>query len=207
MQASRRAPPHTAAMADKYQRRYGEVIDAAASVFAEKGYHGSSTKDIAERLGIRQGSLYYYFASKESALEEVCKKGVDGFVQGLEDVVKRGGGSEAQMRAAVLNHLGPLRTRPTYVRVFLRERHQLPRTSRHKIGKATRQYESLLEGLFRAGVEGGDFRADLDCRLATLALLGMCNAAAGWYKQGGGISLEALAENFATLILSGAGQT
>lgn len=204
MQASRRALPNTAATVDKYQRRYGEVIDAAASVFAEKGYHGSSTKDIAERLGIRQGSLYYYFASKESALEEVCKMGIDGFVQGIEEVLARGGGIEAQMRAAVLNHLEPLRTRPTYVRVFLRDRHDLPRASRHKIGKASRQYESLLEGLFRAGVERGDFRAGLDCRLATLALLGMCNAAASWYSAGTGISLEAVAENFTTLILSGA---
>ena len=204
MQASRRALPNTAAKVEKYRRRYSEIIDAAAAVFAEKGYHGASTKDIADRLGIRQGSLYYYFASKESALEDVCQKGVEGFVQGIEEVLARGGGSEVQLRAAVLNHLEPLNTRPTYVRVFLRDRHELPRASRHKIGKASRQYENLLEGLFRAGVERGDFRAGLDCRLATLALLGMCNAAASWYTQGDGISLEALAESFATLILSGA---
>jgi TetR/AcrR family transcriptional regulator, cholesterol catabolism regulator len=108
------------------------------------------------------------------------------------------------LRAAVLNHLEPLRTRPNYVRVFLRDRHELPQTSRRKIGKASRQYESLIEGLFRAGVERGDFRPGLDCRLATLALLGMCNAATSWYSEGSGISLEVLAENFAMLILSGA---
>ncbi|MHA1536987.1 MAG: TetR/AcrR family transcriptional regulator [Alphaproteobacteria bacterium] len=203
MQSSRRALPNTAAKAKKYRRRYGEIIDAAADVFAEKGYHGASTKDIAERLGIRQGSLYYYFTSKESALEEVCQKGVEGFVQGIEEVLARGGGSEVQLRAAVLNHLEPLNSRPNYVRVFLRDRHELPQVSRHKIGEASRQYESLLEGLFRAGVERGEFRADLDCRLATLALLGMCNAVASWYNQGDDISLEALAECFATLILSG----
>jgi len=204
MQSSRRALPNTAAKAQKYQRRYGEIIDAAADVFAEKGYHGASTKDIADRLGIRQGSLYYYFASKESALEEVCQKGVEGFVQGIEAVLEIGGSVETQMKAAVLNHLDPLRTRPTYVRVFLRDRHELPRESRRKIGTASRRYEGLLEGMFRAGVECGDFRADLDCRLATLALLGMCNAAASWYANESGVSLEALASNFATLILSGA---
>ena len=203
MQSSRRALPNTTAKVEKYRRRYDEIIDAAAAVFAEKGYHGASTKDIADRLGIRQGSLYYYFASKESALEEVCQKGVEGFVQGIENVLADGGGGETQLRAAVLNHLEPLNTRPTYVRVFLRDRHDLPQSSRRKIGKASRQYESLLEGLFKAGVERGDFRAGLDCRLATLAMLGMCNAAANWYAEGDGISLEALAENFATLILSG----
>ena len=53
--------------------RMAEVFDAAAAVFAEKGYHGTSTKDIADRLGLQQGSLYYYFASKEEALRKVCE--------------------------------------------------------------------------------------------------------------------------------------
>jgi TetR/AcrR family transcriptional regulator, cholesterol catabolism regulator len=80
MPSSHRAQARATAKVEKYQRRYGEIIDAVAAVFAEKGYHGASTKDIADRLGIRQGSLYYYFASKESALEEVCQIGVEGFV-------------------------------------------------------------------------------------------------------------------------------
>ncbi len=203
MPFSQRAQARATAKVEKYQRRYGEIIDAVAAVFAEKGYHGASTKDIADRLGIRQGSLYYYFASKESALEEVCQKGVAGFVQGIENILAQGGSSEAQLRAAVLNHLEPLRTRPNYVRVFLRDRHELPQASRRKIGKASRQYETLLEGLLQGCVERGDFRCDLDCRLTTLALLGMCNAATSWYSEGSGISLEVLAESFATLILSG----
>jgi len=203
MPSSQRAQARATAKVEKYQRRYGEIIDAVAAVFAEKGYHGASTKDIADRLGIRQGSLYYYFASKESALEEVCQKGVEGFVQGIENILAQGGSSEAQLRAAVLNHLEPLRTRPNYVRVFLHDRHELPQASRRKIGKASRQYESLLEGLFRGGVERGDFRPDLDCRLTTLALLGMCNAATNWYGKGAEFTLETLADTFATLILSG----
>jgi AcrR family transcriptional regulator len=57
---------------EKYDRKFRRARDAAASVFAEKDYYGASTGDIAERLNIKQGSLYYYFSSKEIALEEVC---------------------------------------------------------------------------------------------------------------------------------------
>ena len=56
------------AATDKYQQQRAQAIRCAAAVFAEKGFHGASTKDIAERIGIKQGSLYYYFKSKEEAL-------------------------------------------------------------------------------------------------------------------------------------------
>ena len=55
----------------RYQMQRRQAIKSAAAVFAEKGFHGSSTRDIAEHLGIKQGSLYYYFGSKEEALGEV----------------------------------------------------------------------------------------------------------------------------------------
>ena len=61
----------------KYQRRYGEIIDAAAAVFAEKGYHGSSTKDIADRLGIgrmgEHGALADAYATYD-ILAELCAR-------------------------------------------------------------------------------------------------------------------------------------
>src|SRR3569833_630080 len=61
------------------RRRAPEIIDAAARVFAERGFHGATTQDIADVLGVRQASLYYYFSSKGAALEVVCLKGVEGF--------------------------------------------------------------------------------------------------------------------------------
>ena len=65
-----------------------QVIRSAASVFAEKGFHGASTKDIAERMGIKQGSLYYYFKSKEEALEEVCLFGIQDYVERMDEIIE-----------------------------------------------------------------------------------------------------------------------
>jgi len=56
-------------------RRAPQIIEAAARVFAERGFHGATTQDIADVLGIKQASLYYYFSSKEVALELVCLRG------------------------------------------------------------------------------------------------------------------------------------
>ena len=73
----------------RWERRYREVLDVAATAFAEKGYLGASTKDIADRLGIRAASLYYYFPSKEAALAAICEFGVKDFIAHLRDILAR----------------------------------------------------------------------------------------------------------------------
>ena len=70
------------------RRRLSEVIDAAAKVFARRGYHGASTQDIADLLGMRQASLYYYFDSKEAALEAVCQDVHEGYVECIRRIAR-----------------------------------------------------------------------------------------------------------------------
>ena len=77
----------------RWERRYREVLDAAAFVFAEKSYAGASTRDIAERLGIRQASLYYYFPSKEAALAAICELGVKDFIANLQRIIAEPSGA------------------------------------------------------------------------------------------------------------------
>ena len=71
------------------RRRAPQIIEAAARVFAERGFHGATTQDIADVLGIRQASLYYYFSSKEAALELVCLRGVEGFFEAAKAHCRR----------------------------------------------------------------------------------------------------------------------
>ena len=187
----------------KYQRRQGEVIDAAAAVFAEKGYHGGSTSDIADRLGIRQGSLYYYFASKEAALEIVCQKAVEGLLQGLDKILVEEDDPAKMVTLAIRNHLEPLRDRREYIRVFQRERTHLPECYRRKVNIIARRYEAMLQSIFEEGVRLGQFRPNLDCRLSTLALLGMLNGVSLWYGRENEATLERTIEEFSSQVLTG----
>ena len=191
-----------AAKLDRQRRRRQAVIDAAAAVFADKGYHGASTRDIALRLGMQQGSLYYHFPSKEAALEEVCQVGVADFVEGLEPIVEGPGPPAEKLRGAVANHLEPLRDKRAYVRVFLFERHYLPRETRGQVAELSRRYEGLLERLFREGADAGAFRKGLDAKMAVLALNGMLNMAAARYRPGREPSLENLIDGLAELTLA-----
>src|SRR6516165_235290 len=112
------------------RRRAPQIIDAAARVFAERGLYGASTQDIADVLGIRQASLYYYFSSKEAALEEVCLRGVEGFLERAVAIAGASGTAREKIERLMRAHLAPLMDRRTYVRTFLNERQHLPIDSR-----------------------------------------------------------------------------
>src|SRR5215467_2056256 len=162
----------------RWERRYREVRDAAATIFAEKTYAGASTRDIAERLGVRQASLYYYFPSKEAALAAICEHGVKDFIANVRRIIAGPAPAAEKLHATIANHLAPLRTHPDadYVCVFLRHRQELPNGPRQAVADLARTYQDLIERLFRGGIATGEFRPDLDPKLATLAFLGLCNS-------------------------------
>jgi TetR/AcrR family transcriptional regulator, cholesterol catabolism regulator len=187
------------------RRRAPQMIDAAARVFAEQGFHGATTQDIADVLGIRQASLYYYFSSKEAALELVCLKGVEGFFEAARAIAARPESARKRLISLIGSHLSPLVDRGDFVKVFLNERQHLPRESRRRIGRWSRGLERIFEDVIKEGVASGEFRADLDIRLATLAILGMCNAASSWQRKEN-IDTDDIAEEFARLVTDGMGK-
>jgi TetR/AcrR family transcriptional regulator, cholesterol catabolism regulator len=194
-----------AGAADQPRRRSAAILDAAAQVFADRGFHGASTQDIADVLGIRQASLYYYFPSKEVALEEVCLRGVEGFLERAVAIAGASGSAREKIERLMRAHLTPLTDRRTYVRTFLNERQHLPIDSRRRIGRLSRAYERLIEDVLKSGVRDGEFRRDLDCRLATLAFLAMINGVAAWYGKEPKTAIEKVMSGYIRLLLSGIG--
>jgi AcrR family transcriptional regulator len=199
---SARPPDILDAMSRKTHRRSPEIIDAAARVFAEQGYHGATTQDIADLIGIRQASLYYYLPSKEVALEIVCTRGVEDFFKAAQAIAAGPGAAEEKLTSLVRAHISPILDRGDFVKVFLTQRQFLPRNSRQRVGKWSRAIEHLFERVIRDGVRKGRFRADIDPRLTTLAILGMANAVAGWYGKEKA-SIERIGSEFTKLILAG----
>src|SRR5512145_1087803 len=184
-------------------RRENEIVDAAARVFAERGYNGTSTQAIADVLGMRQASLYYYFPSKEAALELVCLRGTDGFVEAAEAAVEGAGTPLEKLARLIAAHLAPIETRHDYVRVFINERRYLPDASRRRLGRKTRRIERCFERAILAGIADGSIRRDTDARLAMLAVLGMCNAVINWREADRGRDMQRIAAGFSTLIANG----
>jgi len=160
----------------KYQRRRQEVLDAAAAVIARKGYHGASTTDIAEHLGVAQPSLYYYFKSKDEALQEICRIGTAGYLERLQAILDGPGLTGDKIRAAIRAHIEPVLTIPNYVKSFQRERRYLPENRRREVSRLTGEYDALFREMLERGVVTGELRRSLDCKMAALMLITQCNA-------------------------------
>lgn len=187
--------------ARKVKRRAAEVLAAAAKVFARRGYHGASTQDVADVLGVHQAALYYYYDSKEAALEAVCADGLADFGTRALAILRGPGTASDKVAKLVVQHLSPAVERQDFSLVFLRERRFLPKPARERIRTLEHRYERIIQKVIEQGIASGEFRSELDPRMATLALLGLGNSAVAWYGREPGATLERSTSNYIDLLV------
>jgi AcrR family transcriptional regulator len=188
---------------NKYELQRQAAIRSAAAVFAEKGFHGSSTRDIAEHLGIKQGSLYYYFKSKQEALGEVCMFGLEGYVGRMRAIADGDQPFEAKLMATVTSHLTSYREKNEALKVYNDERLYLPEERRTRLKEMGSGYRQLLEGMFEEGVREGVLRESLDCHFAAQAVIGICNSWGDLIVRDADLDMFEVIQNITNLLLNG----
>ena len=189
----------------RYQEQKLAAVRAAASVFSEKGFHGACTRDIAERLGIKQGSLYYYFDSKEEALEEVCLYGLESYVENMEAIVDGDEPFEARLLAVVTNHLSRYRERSEALKVHNDERLYLPAERRVRLKQLGSHYREHLESIFNDGVASGAVRENADCHFIAQSVISICNGFGDIIVRDPDADVFDLARKCTDLLLHGTG--
>ncbi|MBO0711615.1 MAG: TetR family transcriptional regulator [Acetobacteraceae bacterium] len=182
-----------------------DIVSAAAKVFRTKGYHAATVRDIAEEVGILKGSLYHHFASKEELLYLVVKDPIAQMYRTISEIAGAEASASAKLRRAILAHLEAFDRHYPHLFVYLRERESVKRRFREMIGFSPKEYERCWQQILREGVENGEFRPDLDIRVASYGLLGMLNWSYKWYDPQGRLSVREVAEEFTSMALAGVG--
>jgi AcrR family transcriptional regulator len=180
--------------------RRAELTRAAARLFAQKGYHGTSIGDLAEAMGVQKGSLYAHIESKADLLWEVAREGADAFHTALDAVPDELPATE-KIRLALRAHLRVVAEQLDVATVFVREWRYLTGERREAFVAERRRYEERFRALFREGREHGELRTDLDDATATLLALSAANWAYTWLRPGEGT--DALADLFFAVLLDG----
>jgi AcrR family transcriptional regulator len=180
--------------------RRRELTRAAARLFAEKGYHGTSIGDLADALGVQKGSVYAHIESKADLLWAVATEGADAFHAAL-DAVPEDAPVLERIRAGLRGHLRVVAEQLDVATVFVREWRYLEGERRDRFLAERRRYEERFRALFREGRELGELRADLDDATAALLALSAANWAYTWLRQG--VDTDALADRFTALLLDG----
>jgi len=179
-----------------------DIVQAAAQVFRQKGYHAASMQDIADAVGLQKASLYHHFASKQDILLEILDKALDILIAEMQAVLDMDLPPEQQLRQAMRAYIDRVTQEASLAAVLQHEHRNLdPRRRASHITRRDR-YDKLWRELIRRGIERGAFRR-LDERMVSFALLGIQNWVITWYRPEGRLSASEIADQFADMMLSG----
>ena len=179
-----------------------QILTEAVRIFKQKGYHATSVQDIANAVGLQKGSLYHYIAGKEELLSKIFERKTGALTTRLKEIQSSDQSPTAKLRLAIEAHVVALCSELDTYSVYLTEHRTLAGHVQTKIRSEAQRHARILEQIIQEGVEGGDLRT-LDAKIATHAILGMCNWIYQWYSPSGRLSPHAIAGQFADLIIAG----
>ncbi|HZQ88795.1 MAG TPA: TetR/AcrR family transcriptional regulator [Gaiellaceae bacterium] len=146
------------------------ILDAAVRVFARKGFHASRVGDIAEEAGVAHGLLYHYFSSKDEVLETIFREHWTTLLERIHAVESSDEPPVEQLRGIVRALFHSWLHEPDVVRVVIREIARSAEVSQ-RVGELVRPIGAIRR-IFERGMDGGDFRRDLDAETAAVIAYG-----------------------------------
>ncbi|MDG4795640.1 TetR/AcrR family transcriptional regulator [Micromonospora sp. WMMD1082] len=176
------------------------VRAAALELFAERGFHGTGIRDLAQRAGLSTATLYHYMGTKEELLAEIMRTSMDLLLQAATRVGVDGGAVERVTRLVHVHVLAHA-ARPLHTRVVDDELRALSVPLRAEIIALRDRYERLWQAAIAAGVADGVFHLRAP-DVARRALLEMCSGVARWYHPEGSLAVEEMAARYAELALN-----
>ncbi len=190
-------------MKPRASTRRVELVDAAAKLFSERGYHGTSMQHLADALGLLRGSLYAHIGSKEELLFDVVDEGAEHFLQRGQQAIDLDGDAAEKLEAFLVWHIETALEHLDAATVFLNEWRYLSDERRDAIRDKRDAYEAMLRSIIAQGIEDGEFRADLDVAMAARLVLSAGNWVYAWYRPGGDMDATEIGEVFAEMLVRG----
>ena len=190
--------PRRPALQERYERRRQLIVYEAAKVFAQQGYDQTTMADLAASLDLATGALYHYFDSKEQLLISICDQLMEPLLaQGRELMRRDDLSSEDRLRDLVRLWVARVIDHRYHMRVFQQERHVIEVGDQWRSVRDSRKaFERLVaRALSDAHATG------VDTQLELVALLGMVNHTALWYRPRGRYSPTEIADGYLALLV------
>ncbi|MFD3584510.1 TetR/AcrR family transcriptional regulator [Streptomyces sp. NPDC058683] len=176
------------------------LLVAAVEAFAERGYHATTTRDIAGRAGMSPAALYIHYKTKEELLHRISRIGHDKALEILQTAARREGTAAERLADGVSSFVRWHAGRRTTARVVQYELDALGPDARAEILGLRRQVDAEVRGIIQEGVESGEFDV-IDIHGTTLAVLSLCIDVARWFNVDGPRTPEQVGALYADLVL------
>ncbi len=195
------AMPRRKEQAGLEPNRRAELLRAAARLFVEKGFDATTTRDIADAVGMRSGSPFYHFRSKQELLKTAMVEGLDAGYARLLAAIDGMAEPEQRLRVLVRTHLGTLLDGECHSPMLLGETRALDAAAQAEIAAAFDRYQLPWQATLDELQQSGKLASAASP--VRLLLFGMLNWSTHWYRPNGKLSLDELADSAVALLLGG----
>lgn len=182
--------------------RRAEVISVASKVFFDKGYRAATIQDLGDAMNFTSAALYYYVGSKHQILVEIVMEPNRRLVAIAEHICNLDMPATEQLRRIILEHVSLMLREREMFGVMFRERIELDEAQARALGELEDRYYSLVRNVLAKAVETREVTIN-NVSVATLALIGMINWTTRWYRKGGELSAEQIAQQYFDLFYLG----
>lgn len=178
------------------------ILEAAAQIFSEKGFHAASMQDIAEAVRLQKASLYHHVASKQEILLAILDRTLDLLIERMNAVLAMDLPPDQKLRQAILCYMQILTGHHDLASVLLFEHRSLDPEFKERHIPRRNRFEALWRTLIDEGQAAGVFVTS-DTGLTVRTLLGAMNWTITWYRPEGQFSGEEIAGRYADMFLGG----
>jgi len=183
--------------------RWAEIVAAATAIFAERGYDATSLQDIADRSGILKGSIYHYIRAKTDLLAHIVHETHEMGLREVRPIAHAPGRPSDKLERMIKAHVRFVCVNPERTAVFAHDRKRLGLEERRAALGNEHAYRDLFEDVIAAGCADGTFDPELSVRLSALHLLAAMNSLHRWWRPGGAITSEQVADHIVKTSLGG----
>jgi AcrR family transcriptional regulator len=195
-----RHPPH----GDPDRPARAAIVDVAARLFGDKGYHGTSVRDISSEVGILAGSLYSHIASKQELLAEILVRYSARARAVLEPLEASPLATRDKLREVFAVYFRMVAEAPSQARVAVHDFRSLAPEELEVSRQRRRETQAIVTRILQEGVDRGEIRP-IDPKLVTMAIFSITNWAVEWFDPYGPSSVDETAGFFADLLIDGLG--
>lgn len=171
-----------------------DVVAAAGRLFAERGYHGTSMRDLGTELGLLGSSLYAHVTSKEDLLVAVVERGAELFEASAEAARAEDGSGAERLRRLVAGHVDVVVDHLDEVRTFLNEARFLDPAHRERIVAARDAYEAEYRAAIALGLDDGSLQWRVDPKIGGIMVLSILNGLERWYDPAGPLDRDGVVD-------------
>lgn len=183
--------------------RKEQVIRMAAELFKEKGYSSASMRDLAQKLGIEAASLYSHIKSKEEILRTLCFDMASDFRASLSEVELQNVSASEKLRLGIIGHVKVMAKDLTASAVFMNEHRHLSQPFLRDFLLLRINYINRFKKFIDDGIASGDFKKDIDTKLAVMTLFSSLNWLPLWFGPDSTIEPEKLGIQLSDMLING----